>query len=69
MPIIQVEMLEGRTTEQKEEFIEQVTDLAVETLDARRQGVRVILREMEPENFGLAGESIRQKRESGADPT
>lgn len=62
MPIIEVNVLEGRTHEQKEAFVEKVTMLAVKELDARREGVRVLFRELAPEDFGIAGETVRRRK-------
>lgn len=61
MPVIQVNLLEGRNEQQKQEFIEEVTDLAEDVLDARRKGVRVLFYEVAPTDWGIAGQSVKQK--------
>ncbi len=55
MPILQVEMLKGRTIEQKRNMVKKVTDAVTETLDCPKEAVRIIIREMELENFASAG--------------
>jgi 4-oxalocrotonate tautomerase len=55
MPILQVEMLPGRTIEQKREMVKKVTDAVTETLNCPKEAVRIIIREMEAENFAKAG--------------
>jgi len=55
MPILQVEILKGRTVEQKREMVEKVTDAITETLNCPKEAVRIIIREMEWENFAKAG--------------
>ncbi|MCR3956903.1 MAG: 4-oxalocrotonate tautomerase [Gudongella sp.] len=55
MPILQVEMLKGRTEEQKRAMVEKVTDALVETVNCKRDAVRIIIREMEDENFAIGG--------------
>ena len=55
MPILQVEMLKGRTVEQKREMVRKVTEAVTETLDCPKEVVRIIIREMEWENFAKAG--------------
>jgi len=55
MPILQVEMLKGRTIEQKRNMVKKVTDAITETLDCPKEAVRIIIREMELENFASAG--------------
>lgn len=55
MPIIQVELLKGRTVEQKRAMAEKVTDALVETVDCKRAAVKIIIREMEHENYADGG--------------
>lgn len=55
MPIIQVELLKGRTVEQKREMVRKVTDAVAETLNCPKEVVSIIIREMELENFAKAG--------------
>jgi len=55
MPILQVELLKGRTVEQKREMVKKVTDAVTETLNCPKEAVRIIIREMEFENFAKAG--------------
>jgi len=55
MPILQVEMLKGRTIEQKRNMVKKVTDAVTETLNCPKEAVRIIIREMELENFASAG--------------
>jgi 4-oxalocrotonate tautomerase len=57
MPIVEISLLEGRTPGAKEALIAGVTDAIVTALDAPRETVRVILREMGPEHFGVGGVS------------
>lgn len=55
MPIIQVEMPKGRTLEQKRALAEKVTQAVVETANCPREAVRIIIREMEFENYAQGG--------------
>ena len=55
MPILQVEILKGRTVEQKREMVRKVTDAVTETLNCPKEAVSIIIREMEWENFAKAG--------------
>jgi 4-oxalocrotonate tautomerase len=57
MPIIDVTIIEGRTPEKKEALIRELTDAAVRAINAPFQSVRVIIREVPPEHFGVAGTS------------
>ena len=55
MPILQVEILKGRTVDQKREMVKKVTDAVTESLNCSKEAVRIIIREMEAENFAKAG--------------
>ena len=55
MPIIQVEMLKGRTLEQKRALVEKLTQAVVETTNCPREVVKIIIREMEFENYAQGG--------------
>ncbi|PZU51243.1 MAG: 4-oxalocrotonate tautomerase [Sphingomonas sp.] len=55
MPLIHVNILKGRTTEQKARFASGVTDAAVDTLGVKREQVRVLIHEIEPEHWFTAG--------------
>lgn len=55
MPIIKVEMLKGRTLEQKRALAEKVTQAVVETANCPKEAVKIIINEMEFENFSQGG--------------
>ena len=55
MPILQVEILKGRTVEQKREMVRKVTDAITDTLNCPKEAVSIIIREMDWENFAKAG--------------
>ena len=73
MPIIQLNIAEGRTVEQKLAAYAAITDAVVRTLDVRPEQVRILINEVKDENFAIAGETMamraaRQsaKREQGS---
>ena len=55
MPIVFCHLLTGRSKEKKEKLIHNLTAAVVDSLDAPKESVRVILQEMPPEHFGIAG--------------
>ena len=55
MPIVIVNVREGRTVEQKRRMAEKVTDAICETMDVKRAAVRIIVNEMKDENFARGG--------------
>lgn len=63
MPLIQVTILEGRTPEQKEQLIEELSEVASRVLQAPLDSVRVHLQETAPTHWGIAGKSIARRRE------
>ena len=61
MPIIQVNLLEGRTVAQKRAMVSAVTDAIVESLGVKRETVRIMINEMHPEHFALGGISAGEQ--------
>lgn len=55
MPIIDVTLLEGRTTADKNRLITELTDGAERALNAPRDSIRVIIREVPAAHFAVAG--------------
>ncbi|KKM11511.1 4-oxalocrotonate tautomerase [Clostridiales bacterium PH28_bin88] len=55
MPIITIEMLEGRTLEQKRELAEAITREVSRITNAPPEAVSIIIREMPTTNFSKAG--------------
>ena len=63
MPLIQINIVEGRSPEKKERLIREVSDLVAEVLEAPVENVRVMIQEMSPEHWGIAGESVKKRAE------
>lgn len=61
MPIMHVHLIQGRTEEQKARLIEALTHAAVEALDAPIESVRVLLHEVPNTDFGIAGQTAKQR--------
>lgn len=57
MPIVQVNMMEGRPPEKIAEMIQRVSDAVSESLDAPIASVRVIVNELAPHQYGVGGKS------------
>ncbi|MFC2948068.1 4-oxalocrotonate tautomerase [Virgibacillus sediminis] len=62
MPFIQINILEGREAEKKERLIHEVTGVVSDVLDAPKENVRVQINEMAPEHWGIAGESVKKRK-------
>jgi 4-oxalocrotonate tautomerase len=57
MPIVEITLIEGRPADKKRKLIGKVTDAIVEAIEAPRESVRVILREIPAAHFGVAGKT------------
>lgn len=55
MPIIQFNLIEGRSVEQKKRLAEKITDTVVEVLGVKRETVRILIHEMGPYDFSVGG--------------
>jgi 4-oxalocrotonate tautomerase len=55
MPVVTVELWEGRTLDQKRRLCKAITDAMVEHADARPDGLHVIIHEIPRENWARGG--------------
>ncbi|WML52861.1 4-oxalocrotonate tautomerase [Neobacillus sp. PS3-12] len=62
MPLIQVNIMEGRPPEKIKALIENITDTVVETLDAPKESVRVLVNEMPRTHWGIAGVPASERK-------
>ena len=58
MPLAHIYLLEGRTVEQKKLVIQKVTEALVESLGSRPDSVRVLLHDVSPSDWGVAGRTV-----------
>jgi 4-oxalocrotonate tautomerase len=65
MPLIQVTLAAGRTPEQLPALGEALTAAAADAIGAKRESVRVVLTECEPEHWFVGGESLADLRAAG----
>ena len=61
MPIVQIDMIKGRTVEQKKEMVKRVTEAISEIVNCPKDAVSIIIRDMEYENYGSGGELVKLK--------
>ncbi|MDL2284059.1 4-oxalocrotonate tautomerase [Oxalobacter sp. OttesenSCG-928-P03] len=55
MPTIHVQMLEGRSLEQKRNLVKALTQATAETLECNPDSVNVIIQEVRKENWATGG--------------
>ncbi|MEH6938230.1 tautomerase family protein [Bacillus sp. JJ664] len=55
MPIIQVQMLEGRSTDVKNNLLKEMNEVVCRILDVSPEQVRILLNEYTEENWSIGG--------------
>lgn len=55
MPIVQMELLEGQTTQKKRELIKNITDTICQTINCPPEAVTIVIRDMPKTQYGVAG--------------
>lgn len=56
MPNITIDILEGRSIEQKREMVKRVTDAIVDTMKCQREAVQIIIHEITPDQIANGGQ-------------
>ncbi len=62
MPVVKIDMWEGRTKEQKEKLIKSVTKAIADTLGIPKEHITVIINDVPKTNWGLKGEQASKIR-------
>jgi 4-oxalocrotonate tautomerase len=62
MPTIRVDMFEGRTAEQKRNFVKALTQACVDTLGSKPESVDVLLFDVKPSDWASGGELWSDKK-------
>ncbi len=67
MPLVQISMLPGRSSEQKRALLAEVTEAVTRTCKVAPEQVRVLISEIPAEHWAVAGvsiaESVARKKE------
>jgi 4-oxalocrotonate tautomerase len=66
MPFLTLKMTPGATIEQKAKLIKDLTQVVVDVLGKDPQSTRVLIQEIPAENWGVAGETLAERRKRGA---
>jgi 4-oxalocrotonate tautomerase len=64
MPLIQITLLKGRTTEQKRRIAERVTDVLVEEAKTNREGIVVTFVDVDTDSYARGGVLMLDKLKS-----
>jgi len=62
MPVINVQMLRGRTAQQKKDFMVEVASVAMRTLQVPSHAVVILITEVEPEDWSVGERSMFEIR-------
>jgi 4-oxalocrotonate tautomerase len=62
MPIIQINLLQGRSAEAKGKLASEMTRVTCECLGTAPEQVRIIFNDMPPENYSIAGTLVSEKK-------
>ena len=63
MPTYHVEMMEGRTVEQKKKLVAEITWVSVEILGGAPESVDIIITDIQRENWATGGKLWSEPRE------
>ena len=55
MPVVTIELIEGRTINQKREMAKKITDVIKEVAKVKEDAVEIIFHDMKKENYSKAG--------------
>lgn len=62
MPVVTIQLLSGRSKEQKAKLAQAVTDAIVDIAKAKPEGVQVIFSDVEREDWASAGSLLSDKQ-------
>lgn len=62
MPLVEITLTQGRTTEQIRNMITAVHEAIMEAIAAPSESIRVIIREIPPEHFAAGNQTIAERR-------
>ena len=69
MPLIQVTLVEGRTTEQKHALIRSLSDAMAESLEVPLERIRVAIYEVTADEWGIGGQPFSAVRPAPRTPS
>jgi 4-oxalocrotonate tautomerase len=62
MPFITVQLIEGRSVEQKHALIKEISEAAIRALDADPDNVRIVINEVTADDWGVGGVPVAVSR-------
>lgn len=68
MPFVNVRITEGASREQKQQLIEEITDVVSRVLDKNPHWIHVVVEEVPAMNWGMRGLTVEQLRAAAGAP-
>lgn len=65
MPYVEVNITKGASEQQKRELVEGITELLVRVLNKNPFSTHVAINEIEAQNWGISGRSVKALRAEG----
>lgn len=65
MPFINIKMTPVDSKEKKAELIQKVTQLVADVLGKNPQTTHVVIEEVSPDHWGIAGETVTSRKKRG----
>jgi len=62
MPMVQITLLEGRTAEQKRKVAQRITEVLVEEIGTKREGILIAFHEVSKESYSSGGVLMADKK-------
>jgi 4-oxalocrotonate tautomerase len=62
MPLVKIEMWAGRTADQKEKLIKNVTNAVCESVGCPKDAVWIVIDDVPKENWGISGEQCSKTK-------
>ena len=66
MPIIQMNIMEGRTPEQKRRVAAAVTEVVARELACNPESIRILIHELAPDGFYVNGQTLAERNAAKA---
>ncbi|AWB10597.1 4-oxalocrotonate tautomerase [Thermodesulfobium acidiphilum] len=61
MPIITIELLEGRSEVQKKQIAKEITETLVKNANVKPEAVTILFHDLKPENIAKGGKFLSEK--------
>lgn len=62
MPLVKIEMWAGRSADQKEKLIKNITNAVCESVGCPKEAVWVVIEDVPKENWGMSGEQCSKTK-------